>query len=123
MPAKVHCNPTIVVKGRMATVVDPRYALLEVYAGMPVVIKGGGFQPGEIITITICRQDTLMTHPITANDCGAFVVNTTIPSTLTPGVVSLKALNGEVVRAAWPLDIISVPAVPPPASRSKSKSK
>jgi hypothetical protein len=103
MAAKIHCNPTIVVK--LIKGANNRFAILDVAPGTRVTVKGAGFQPGEILVITICEEDKVLIRRVVANKCGAFIANTTIPA-LTPDVYSLKALNGEVVRAAWPLDII-----------------
>jgi hypothetical protein len=110
MTAIVHCNPTIVVRSNTNTV-DRRFALLDVWSGMPVMIKGAGFQPGEKITLTICREDTPFEyHPMVADSCGAFKIPTSIPTSVTVNsVVSVKALQGQIVRAAWPLDIVRAP--------------
>lgn len=112
MPAtsKVHCNPTIVVKWNVNGA-DSRFALLDVWPGMQVIIKGAGFQPGEKVTITVCKDNTPFEYrPLVANDCGAFKVPTSIPTSVTVGdVVSVKFIQGEVVRAAWPLDIVKPP--------------
>jgi hypothetical protein len=100
-----------------------------------VRIKGSGFEPGEVVVLTICENDyvlDLYTCPYvydngtelidiegdtaTADDCGAFEVFTYMPN-IWPELVtdgegfavvvhtSVKAYVGEVMRASWPLDV------------------
>ena len=80
---------------------------------MPIRIKGAGFNPGDVVLITICVDDTVLTEAL-ANDCGAFEVFATVPG-LPLGVVSIKAwvdLNGNGVyekgelQAVWPVNIV-----------------
>jgi len=80
---------------------------------MPICIKGAGFDPGDLVLITICEDDSVLTEAI-ANDCGAFEVFATVPG-LPLGVVSVKAwvdLDGDgsyekgEMQAVWPVDIV-----------------
>jgi hypothetical protein len=103
MKAMVNCNPTIVVKS-VETGGEGRFALVEVLGGKLAIVKGAGFQPGEVVTITFCEEDKAIAKA-EANKCGAFAVKATIPA-VAPGVYSVKALNGDVCRAAWPIDIV-----------------
>ena len=71
---------------------------------MPIRIKGAGFNPGEVIRITICEDDTFLVEAV-ANECGAFEVFATVP-VLRLGVVSIKAWVSEVIEAVWPVNIV-----------------
>jgi hypothetical protein len=96
-----------------------------------VRIKGSGFEPGEVVVLTICENDTVLDlytysymydhsgeltnipNYITANDCGAFEVFTFMPN-IWPQVASgddilvhtsLKAYVGGLKQASWPLEV------------------
>ncbi len=96
-----------------------------------VRVKGSGFNPGEVVVLTICENDTVLDlyvysyildhsealtnipNYITANDCGAFEVFTYIPN-LWPEVVSgsiavvhtsMKAYVDGLKQASWPLEV------------------
>ncbi len=97
-----------------------------------VRIKGSGFNPGDVVVLTICENDTVLDlysydylydHSgeltnipdyIVANDCGAFEVFTFMPN-IWPQVsagesdivahTSLKAYVGGVLQASWPLEV------------------
>ncbi len=98
-----------------------------------VRIKGSGFEPGEVVVLTICENDyvldlyihdwelnpgylTDIEDSVTADDCGAFEVFTYMPEiwpeliTDGPGYAvvvhtSVKAYVDGVMRASWPLDV------------------
>jgi hypothetical protein len=94
-----------------------------------VRIKGSGFEPGDVVVLTICEDDTVLdlyvydyeTDPgiltdtadfIVANDCGAFEVFTFMPDiwpelgTETAVVhTSLKAYVGGGLQASWALEV------------------
>jgi len=85
------------------------------------LIKGSGFDPGQVIVLTICETDKYLGEK-EANDCGAFALLTTIPGDCPLGVASVKAWTGNphtdpnaVLEATWPLDIDEGegPAEPP----------
>jgi hypothetical protein len=90
---------------------------VDVYPGQYIRIKGAGFDPGDIVRITICQNNTLLVEA-EANDCGAFEVFAVLPGAppLTYGPVSLKAwvdVDGDGIfyedgelQACWPLDIV-----------------
>ena len=98
-----------------------------------VRIKGSGFNPGEVVVLTICEDDTVLdlyimdyeysqgeltdiADSITADACGAFEVFTYMPN-IWPGLVtggggsvavvhtSVKAYVNGAMRASWPLDV------------------
>jgi len=101
------------------------YAVVDVYVGQLVRIKGAGFTPGDTVTLTICEDDTLLQlmemdwiayllvdlpgDVVIANDCGAFEVYTYIPSIYAsywpPRTVTVRAWVGGVLQCVWPLDI------------------
>jgi hypothetical protein len=61
------------------------------YPGQQIRIKGSGWDPCQVIIITICENDIDLAQVI-ANDCGAFEVFTTLPLAppLSYGLVSVK---------------------------------
>ncbi len=83
--------------------------------GQRVVIKGSSFPSDSEVIITICEDDDKWTDDI-VNDCGAFNIETGIPSWVSRGPVSVKAWidfndNGHLEedkgekQASWPLEI------------------
>ena len=100
-------NPTIVVTW------DPKefgylanYGAVEAKSPMQIRVKGAGFDSRESVVITICEKNTEI-GKATANSCGAFVESIKLPSGLPVGVISVKAMANETIRAAWPLDIVA----------------
>jgi hypothetical protein len=84
------------------------FAVVEAQQGMPVRIKGAGFNPKEQVKITACEKD-IPIGTATANACGAFEMHANLPASLPLGVISVKAWVGgvgEVLKAVWPLDIV-----------------
>ena len=101
------------------------YAAIDVYVGQLVRIKGAGFNPGDVVTLTICEHDTILHlmemdwiewllvplpgDVVIANDCGAFEVYTNIPNLYPtywpPRTVTVRAWVGGVIQCVWPLDI------------------
>ena len=89
------------------------------WVGQTVILKGSGFYPGAVITITICDENRIWEDYIIVNECGAFEVLTTVPAWVTTGqAVSVRAwkvdddgrnepgyVNEGVLQATWPLDI------------------
>ncbi len=98
-----------------------------------VRIKGSGFNPGEMVVLTICESDTVLNlysydyniddgyltdiaDLITADECGAFEVFTYMPN-IWPELVTdqegyavvehtaVKAYVDGVLQASWPLDV------------------
>jgi hypothetical protein len=80
-----------------------------------IAIIGSGFYPGQVIDLTICKEDYDLGQA-EANDCGAFYVEVTIPEECPTGVASVKAWSGGVLEATWPLDI-GPGAVGPPGQQ------
>ncbi len=80
------------------------FAVLDAQQGMPVRIKGAGFNPKDQVRITACEKD-IPVGTATANACGAFELHVNLPS-LPLGVISVKAWVGEVLKAVWPLDVV-----------------
>ncbi len=80
------------------------FTTVEVEPYMPIRIKGAGFNPDDVILLTICENDTILAEAI-ANDCGAFEVFATVP-VLPLGVVSIKAWVNDVMEAVWPVNIV-----------------
>ena len=86
---------------------------VEVYPGQRIRIKGSCFNPGDIIILTICEDNTFLTEAI-ANDCGAFEVFATLQGVtfLIYGPVSVRAwvdTDDDGIyekQASWPLDIV-----------------
>jgi hypothetical protein len=102
----VFTNQTIVVTW------EPRkypfygcFAVLDAQQGMPVRIKGAGFNPKDQIRITACEKD-LPVGMAVANLCGAFELHVNLPVGLPIGVISVKAWVGDLLKAVWPLDIV-----------------
>jgi hypothetical protein len=98
-------------------VVQSLLVIFEVYQSGPITIKGSGFDPGQVIVLTICETDKYLVET-EANDCGAFEVEATIPWDCPLGPASVKAWSGGVggvLEATWPLDILEGegPAEPP----------
>lgn len=87
---------------------------VEAYPGQRIRIKGSGFNPDDIIILTICENDIILTETI-ANNCGAFEAFAYLPSVppLLHGPVSVKAWvdtdnNGFYEKqSSWPLDIVT----------------
>jgi hypothetical protein len=99
-----------------------------------VRIKGSGFNPGEVVVLTICENDTVLdlyiyvyttetdhsaaltdiADYVVANDCGAFEVFTYMPD-IWPELVgeptavvvhtSVKAYVNNLLQASWPLEV------------------
>jgi hypothetical protein len=90
------------------------YTTWNVDVGQSVVIKGAGFEEGDEVTISIC-DDNYHWADATANSCGAFEIDTTVPVDVDTGPVTVRAwLNASVVddevtsgelMAAWPLEV------------------
>jgi hypothetical protein len=90
------------------------YTTWNVDVGQSVVIKGAGFEEGDEVTISIC-DDNYHWADVTANSCGAFEIDTTVPVDVDTGPVTVRAwLNASVVddevtsgelMAAWPLEV------------------
>ncbi len=90
-------------------------ATVEVMPEQDVRIKGAGFDRGDIITISICKNDLVWVEEITANSCGAFEEYTTVPD-ISLGTVTVRAwldadIDGDEVvdgdlQACWPLNIV-----------------
>ena len=80
------------------------FAILDAQPGMPVRIKGAGFNPKDQVKITACEKN-IPIGTATANVCGAFELHVNLPA-LPLGVISVKAWVGEVIKAVWPLDIV-----------------
>ena len=105
-------NPTIIVTW------EPEkykylgsFAVVDAEIGMPLRIKGAGFQPKNKLKITICGHDTLIGNAV-ANACGAFEIHVTLPSVPT-GPASVKAWVGSNCKAYYPVDVyISLPFPP-----------
>lgn len=91
------------------------FAAVEVERHQSIRIKGAGFNYGDVVTISICRDNIVLVEEVVANRCGAFEAYATVPS-ISYGPVSVRAwLNAvisddEVTRgdlqASWPLDIV-----------------
>ena len=93
--------------------------------GQDVVIKGSGFDDvvGETVVISIC-EDNLYWEEVIVNECGAFEIDTTVPTDISLGPVSVRAWVDAYVRervgedgsevvdgvmyANWPLEIFSL---------------
>jgi hypothetical protein len=89
------------------------FTVVEVVRNLKVRVKGAGFTRGELVKLTICEKDQVIGNAKVL-DCGAFVTDVTIPSTVVPGtVVSVKAWVGTVLKAVWPLDIVKELPKPP----------
>jgi hypothetical protein len=82
-------------------------------------IKGSGFSYRDIVTISICENNTVLVEEVLANRCGAFEVYTQLPRSSVTGYgpVTVRAwLNAEIsdddevtkgdLQATWPLDIV-----------------
>lgn len=90
-------------------------ATVEVMPEQDVRIKGAGFDKGDDVTISICRDNMVWVEEITANSCGAFEKYTTVPD-ISLGPVTVRAwLNADIdgdevvdgdLQACWPLDIV-----------------
>jgi hypothetical protein len=100
-------NPTIVVTwdpGEFGYLAN--YGTVEAKSPMRIRVKGAGFDSKESVVITICEKNTVI-GKAAANPCGAFVTIAKLPSGLPVGVISVKAMGKETIRAAWPLDIVA----------------
>lgn len=96
---------------------------VEAYPGQNIRIKGAGFDPGDLVTISIC-EDYLYLDEAVANDNGAFELYTYVPTapSLSYGPATVRAwINADVdydsgldwyvvtdgdLQAVWPLDIV-----------------
>jgi hypothetical protein len=100
----------------VASVTVPHYApVLDVSRLCDIGIHGSGFDPGQVIVLTICETDKYLGEA-EANDCGAFYVDVTIPVDCPLGPASVKAWSdgiGGVLEATWPLYIRPAPMPPP----------
>ena len=92
------------------------FAIVEAMRGQKIRIKGAGFNSGDSVTISICKDNILLVKEIVANKCGAFEVYKKIPSDVALGPVSVRAwLNATIsedeviggdLQACWPLNIV-----------------
>jgi hypothetical protein len=106
-------NPTIVITwGKKQFPFWGCFANLEAVVGMDVRIKGAGFNPGDLVNITICEKDVKM-GGVKVNPCGAFEFTTAIPAGVPLGVATVRAWVSTTVWAVWPLDIVKVLPKPP----------
>jgi len=118
-PGPAGPNATIVVY----TSVDMEvYCACYIYSGESphgIHVYGSNFIPGDVVHLTVCQNDTVVTHTIpegdiVVDDCGAFYawveLSAYVPPDLVP--VSLKAYvddgdgvfdSGDELWASWPL--------------------
>jgi 5-hydroxyisourate hydrolase-like protein (transthyretin family) len=107
----------IVVSWSEAAGASAAFGTIQASPGMAIVVRGAGFDPGSTVRVTICEQNTLL-GTATANSCGAFELNTTIPSGIAAGTLaSVKGwldsnnntiLDAGELQASWPLKIVAV---------------
>lgn len=99
-------------------------AIVDAYRTQWIRIKGSGFEPGQLLQLTICEDNLILDlyttgHSIisegyvTVNDHGAFEVLTIVHPAASYGPASIKAWRYSVVadifydlQATWPLDIV-----------------
>jgi hypothetical protein len=95
------------------------FAVVEAEPRQSIRIKGSGFSYRDIVTISICENNTVLVEEVLANRCGAFEVYTQLPRSSVTGYgpVTVRAwLNAEIsdddevtkgdLQATWPLDIV-----------------
>jgi len=98
------------------------FAVVEAMPGQSIRIKGACFDPGDIVIITICKDNLILVEEVIANDCGAFEVYAVVPR-IPLGPVSVRAwidVDGDGIfekgelQACWPLDIVEFLEIFPP---------
>lgn len=75
------------------------FAVVEVEPRQIIRIKGSGFSYRDIVTISICENNTVLVEEILANRCGALEVYTQLPkiSVTGYGPVTVRSwLNAEI---------------------------
>jgi hypothetical protein len=87
-------NATIVV-------IDSSYDAVVGYSQAWAVV-GSNFEPGDIVTLTICENDYILAENLLVNDCGSFFCTVTLPEP-TDFEVSLKAWVDGEIWACWPI--------------------
>jgi len=93
------------------------FAIVEAMRRQRIRIMGAGFELGDIVTISICKDDIVLVKEVDVNKCGAFEVSKRIPSDVSLGPVSVRAwLNATIsedevidgdLQACCPLNIVS----------------
>jgi hypothetical protein len=88
------------------------HTIWEASIGQEVIIEGSAFTYGDTVFVSICAA---LWEKAEANICGAFKIDTTIPSWAPPGPVSVEAWidDGDDIfeyddddqQASWPLNI------------------
>lgn len=91
------------------------FAITAVSPKQNIRIMGAGFEPGNILTISIGQDNLILAEEVIANEYGMFEVYANVPS-IGLGLVSVrtwlnavvseeKVTNGDVV-ACWPLNVV-----------------